>query len=77
MRIEKYAMTNSQEDSFLVILEKSAESMILSEFSKALEEAARYYVEKNMDRITAKLDMQGLGNLIAVYASKKLAENMK
>ncbi len=76
MKITKYAVTTGANDAFSIELERQAENMIMEEFGEALREAARHYVEKNMDKITAKLDMNGLANLIAIYASKKLAEDI-
>ena len=75
MRIEKYTTTSELGDSFQVTLEHTAESMIMDQFADALKEAARHYVDQNMDKITAKLDVSGLGNLIAIYAAKKLASS--
>ena len=77
MKIEKFMTTTTNQDQFLMTLGTPAEQAIHDQFTEALKEAARHYVEQNMDKITAKLDMAGLANLIALYASKKLAEDIK
>ncbi len=76
MKIERFSTTNGC-DSFTVILEKTGESLIFDQIQEAIREAARHYVDQNMDKITAKLDMAGLGNLIAIYAAKQLADTVR
>ena len=77
MRIEKYYTTTSGEEAMNVMFEKGGEGYIQDQFAEALREAARHYVEKNMDKITAKLDLAGLGNLIAIYAAKRIGDSIR
>lgn len=76
MKITQYAKTGLG-DKFQVELEAHAEQLVLDQIAAALREAARHYVDQNMDKITAKLDMAGLGNLIAIYAAKQLADTVR
>ncbi len=76
MKITQYSKTGSG-DTFQVELEVLAEQLVFDQIAAALREAARHYVDQNMDKITAKLDMEGLSNLIAIYAAKQLADTVR
>lgn len=76
MKITQYSKTGSG-DTFQVELEVLAEQLVFDQIADALREAARHYVDQNMDKITAKLDMAGLSNLIAIYAAKQLADTVR
>lgn len=76
-KITEYATVGENASTFKIILEKHADEMIMKEMAEALKEVARHYVDQNMDKITAKLDIAGLGNLIAIYAARKLAQDAK
>lgn len=77
MKVERMPNTTSSNYSFLVTIEPLMEQAISECLEQAIREMAKYYVDANMDKITAKLDLSGMANLIAVYASKKLADDIK
>ena len=75
MKIEKLANTTGNDFQFLATLEHFSDKAILDATAEAVREIAKQYVEANMDKITAKLDMTGLANMIAIYAANKLAKD--
>lgn len=77
MTIERVTNTTSTDFQFLVTLEPLTNQAILDATTDAIHAIAKQYVDAHLDKITAGIDLTGLSNMIAIYASKKLAEDIK
>lgn len=50
---------------------------IAESIDMAKQEIAKKIWEENQDKIMAGMDLKGLANLVAIYASKRLAEDIR
>lgn len=77
MKIERISNVTSSDLQFLMTIESFTKQAILDATTEAIHEIAKQYVDSHLDKIMAEIDLRGLANLIAIYASKKLAEDIK
>lgn len=58
-----------------IILKAFEQKAYMDTLAEASNAVAKKFVEENIDKLMSNLDLQGLANLIAIYAAKKLAKS--
>ena len=60
-----------------IVNEVFEKALLIETIAQAKYEIAKKVWEANEDKIMASMDIKGLANMIAVFASKKMAEDIK
>lgn len=75
--VSRIAYTAGPEMAYQVLIDQLTQGSVMEAIALAKQEIAKKIWEENQDKIMASMDLKGLANLIAVFAAKRIAEDMK